>query len=120
MMDEIAISKHVECSAGKKHEYGDLGCGTIDDSSPPVRHEFVLMAAAFTKSGKSLWCISLSLAVLTSSASAVFDSMLEALRHAVDHHSLSALLKTLVWFWITGPWFSDHADFSQAAILGGS
>ncbi len=52
MMDEMAIRKHVELSAGKFHGYVDLGCGTVDDSLPPARDALVIMAVAVDQSWK--------------------------------------------------------------------
>ncbi|CAL9702423.1 unnamed protein product [Knipowitschia caucasica] len=52
MMDEMAIRKHIEYSAGRFHGYVDLGCGIVDDSLPPARDALVIMVVAIDDSWK--------------------------------------------------------------------
>ncbi|KAG7453457.1 DNA transposase THAP9 [Solea senegalensis] len=52
MVGEMSICKHVEYSEGNLHGYVDPGCGAIDDSLPPARDAFVVMAVAIDESWK--------------------------------------------------------------------
>ncbi|KAK7879526.1 hypothetical protein WMY93_033763 [Mugilogobius chulae] len=52
MLDEMAIRKHIEYSAGRFHRYVDLGCGIVDDSLPPARDALVVMVVAIDDSWK--------------------------------------------------------------------